>query len=536
MGMLFYYLGINQQISILGFYSIGTDMQYLPVNLNLEQQPVLMLGGGTVASRKIKALLKVHAQITCVALGFSDQIQDMAATGQIKTVIQDLTDIRVLDQYLPTRLIVSATDVASINLAAYHYAQQHHVWINTVDQQDMCDFITPAVVDRSPVLVSISSSGTAPVLARMIKQKIEYLLPQDLGFWAKTAGKLRKQIKQRIPEFNHRRRFWERFFQWSHRSRQVLPEDFSALDEQQSDAIINEVNTTEGMVSLVGAGPGNPELLTLKAVKVLQTADVVLHDHLISAEIMDMIRKDADLIDVGKQAGNHKTKQQRINELLVSEANKGLHVCRLKGGDSFVFGRGGEEVQCLDEHGIRYEIVPGITAAVGCAAYAGIPLTHRDHAQSLAFMTAHCSHSRDNIDWQFYAKENQTLTVYMGLMQAEHLVSKLVEHGKSPQEPVAVIENGTRTTQRTVTGRLHQLPAMIAEHQIKSPALIVIGAVAQYASQLDWYKPHTAHPESGQTDWIQVPKWQAQPWKKTATARNEKMNNNATQTPYSKSA
>ncbi len=478
-------------------------MKYLPINVNLADQPVLVLGGGAIAYRKIKALLKVKAAITCVALRFSDEVHELAQNNQIRTVHHDLNDIDFLDRYQAIRLIVSATDQPAINELVYRYAHSRNIWVNTVDQQELCDFITPAIVDRSPVVVAISTEGTAPVLARIIKQKIEYLLPLNLGFWAEAAGKLRHKIKKRIPLFNNRKRFWERFFQWSHRSQQVATEQYDILNDTQTEQIIAQVNATKGLVSLVGAGPGNPDLLTLKAVKVLQTADVVLHDHLISAEIMEMIRKDAELIDVGKQAGNHKTKQERINQLLIEEARKGHHVCRLKGGDSFVFGRGGEEIQALKKQQIAFEIVPGITAAVGCAAYAGIPLTHRDHAQSLALMTAHCSDSRDNIDWQFYAKENQTLAVYMGLIKAEHLVSELVQHGKSPQEHVAIIENGTRDSQRTITGRLDQLPAMIVNHQVKSPALIVVGAVAQYANQLDWFKPTIIHRKTS-ADWLNV--------------------------------
>jgi len=343
-------------------------------------------------------------------------------------------------------------------------------------------------------VVAISTEGASPVLARMIKQKIEFLLPKNLGKLASLARSLRHKIKQRIPSFNNRRRFWERFFAWKHAGFKLFNQSYQTPDDPTIDRLIESANHTIGKVSLVGAGPGDPELLTLKAIKVLQSADVVLHDHLISAEIMVMIRKDADLIDVGKQAGKHLTKQQAINRLLIQHASQGLHVCRLKGGDPFVFGRGGEEIQALKEHEIAFEIVPGITAAVGCAAYAGVPLTHRDHAQGLAFITAHCSDSQDTIDWQFYAKNQQTLAVYMGLIKAEHLVTQLIRHGKDPAVPVAIIENGTRPEQRTITGQLQHLTAMIDDHDIKSPALIIIGEVAAYAQQLDWFKPHVPHP------------------------------------------
>jgi len=471
-------------------------MKYLPINIKLHNKQVLVLGAGSVAQRKIKTMVAVGAKVTCIALNFGEAVTTMSEQQIVQIIEHDLNDLSVFEQFDCIDLIISATDNESINQSVHKYAQSKNIWVNTVDQQDLCDFITPAVVDRSPIVVSISSEGSAPVLARIIKQKIEYLLPLNIGYLANIAQKLRKKIKQAIPEFNNRRRFWDRFFQWSHQSQSILKNKFQTTNKKQINEIIASVNETQGKVFLVGAGPGNPDLLTLKAIKVLQTTDVVLHDQLISPEIMNMIRKDADLIDVGKQAGSHKTKQENINKLLIQHANDGLQVCRLKGGDSFVFGRGGEEVLALAEHNIEFEIVPGITAAVGCAAYAGIPLTHRDHAQSLAFMTAHCSDSVDNIDWKFYAKKNQTLAVYMGLIKAEHLVNQLIKNGKSPTEHVAIVENGTRESQRTVTGKLHQLPDMIYANQIQSPALIVIGSVTKYAKQLDWFIPHKTYKDS----------------------------------------
>ncbi len=474
--MLFCYFGILKSIGNIPqqlneFRAIC--MEYLPINIKLKNKPVVILGGGSVALRKINSLLKVDADIICVALIFTAEIKQLATNNQIKMFSFDLSDISVLNQFNKISLIISATGDERISKSAYQYAHHRQILINTVDQRELCDFITPAVVDRSPVVVAISSEGSAPVLTRIIKQKIEYLLPPNLGYLATIASKLRTKIKQAIPEFNNRRRFWEQFFQWSHQSLAVLKDQFKNPDKLQIKQIIATVNKTQGKVSLVGAGPGNPDLLTLKAIKILQTADVVLHDQLISAEIIDMIRKDAELIDVGKQAGSHKTKQHNINQLLIQHAQQGLHVCRLKGGDSFVFGRGGEEVLALNEHNIEFEIVPGITAAVGCAAYAGIPLTHRDHAQSLAFITAHCSNSVDSIDWQFYAKNNQTLAVYMGLIKVEHLVEQLIQHGKPADESVAIIENGTRESMRTLTGKLKQLPDMIKQHHVHTTIRLV---------------------------------------------------------------
>jgi uroporphyrin-III C-methyltransferase/precorrin-2 dehydrogenase/sirohydrochlorin ferrochelatase len=468
-------------------------MKHLPINIKLDSQAVWVLGGGPIALRKIQPLLSTGAVVYCVSRSFHSDIRTLTQDQSISLIQHDLQDLSILDQLPTPRLVVSATDDPIINRQVHQYAQSLHLLINTVDDQPLCDFITPAIVDRSPVVVAISTEGASPVLARMIKQKISYLLPDNLGQVASHARSLRDTVKQKITDFNARRRFWERFFAWSHSGFKLFRKAYQQPDKTSVERLIREVNDARGLVSLVGAGPGDPDLLTLKALKVLQTADVVLHDHLISGEIMALIRKDATLINVGKQAGKHLTKQQAINQLLAKHAKRGLHVCRLKGGDPFVFGRGGEEIQSLREQAIDFEIVPGITAAIGCAAYAGIPLTHRDHAQGLAFITAHCSDSRDTIDWQFYAKNQQTLAVYMGLIKADHLVSQLIRHGKDPDIPVAIVENGTRKQQRTITGQLHQLAAMIDDHEIRSPALIIIGEVAAYAQQLDWFSPHLAH-------------------------------------------
>lgn len=480
----------------MGFWLTVLLMRYFPVNLDLKDRPVLVLGAGSTALRKINKLLSVGAKITCLALEFHPEIEQLKNQQLIETAVVDLQENFDLDHYINVRIIISATGVASIDAQVHAFAQQHKLWVNTVDNQALCDFISPAIVDRSPVVVSISTEGSAPVLARIIKQKIEYLLPRKLGQLAKRAASLRKRIKAAIPEFNHRKNFWTRYFKWSHHNSHIEVDKVLAHQNENIDHLIHETINQGGQVALVGAGPGNPDLLTLGAIKALQTADVVLHDQLISAEIMGLIRTDAELIDVGKKAGNHKTKQQHINDLMIQLARKNLKVCRLKGGDSFVFGRGGEEALALKAAGIAFEIIPGITAALGCAAYAGIPLTHRDHAQSLALMTAHCSDSRDAIDWQFYDKDNQTLAVYMGLIQAKHLTESLIAHGKSPQEPVAIIENGSLNKQRTITGELLQLPEMIDAHAVESPALIVIGQVAQYATQLDWFKAHIEHQEN----------------------------------------
>ncbi|WP_179952313.1 siroheme synthase CysG [Marinicella rhabdoformis] len=466
-------------------------MNYLPINIKLKNKTVWVFGAGEVATRKISALIKVKARIHCFAKDFNDAISTWEAAGKLSTHQMDLEDIDISNLGKKPQLMVSATGNPIVSKQAYEFAEQHNILLNTVDEPDLCNYLTPAIVDRSPLLIAISTEGSSPVLARLLKQKIEKLLPFGLQKIVKQAKSLRPLIKKKIKQSQARRAFWEQYF--DHDNQLILDEtQFEENSTQAVNQLIRHNQTTKGKVYLVGAGPGNPELLTIKALQVMQKADVVLHDQLIPQPIIDLIRKDAQMIDVGKSAGNHKTKQANINQLLVEWANKGLRVCRLKGGDPFVFGRGGEEIQTLNEHGIDFEIVPGITAAIGCAAYSGIPLTHRDHAQSVTFLTGHCQSSQDTIDWQFYAKDKQTLVVYMGLIKSPVLQERLITHGKNPEEPIAIIENGTAENQRVVTGQLSHLSELIQEHDVQSPALIVIGEVAQYAEQFNWYNKNEA--------------------------------------------
>ncbi len=467
-------------------------MNYLPINIKLKNKPVWVIGGGAVATRKIMSLLKVGAKIHCMATDFEEGLHDLAAQGKISLYLKHIESFSL--DLLPEQplLIVSATGNRKLGKQIHEVAESNRILLNTVDDPELCNYLTPAIVDRSPLLITISTEGAAPVLARLLKQKIEKLVPFGLQKIVQQAKALRPYIKKKIKQSQARRAFWEEYF--DHDNQLILDKtQFKENPQAAVNQMINHNQTRTGRVYLVGAGPGNPDLLTIKALQVMQKADVVLHDHLISPEIMALVRKDAHLIDVGKKAGDHKTKQERINELLVHWAQKGHQVCRLKGGDPFVFGRGGEEIQELAAAGIGYEIVPGITAAIGCAAYSGIPLTHRDHAQSVTFLTGHCKNNKDEIDWAFYAKEKQTLVVYMGLIQSPHLQQQLLKHGKNPKEPIAIIENGTSANQRVIQGTLDQLPQLIEQEQVQSPALLVIGEVAQYAQSLAWYNQNNNH-------------------------------------------
>ena len=462
-------------------------MEYLPINIKLNQRRCLVLGGGAVAFRKIQMLLKAGAEVTCIALAFESAVKRLSDADKIHTIAMDvreyLTDQRIIESFL----IISATGDRVLGEYVFRQAQRLGTWINTVDEKDLCQYITPAIVDRDPIIVAISSSGQAPVLARRIRERIEKVLPAQLGLLAKKAGALRNLVKQRFPSFMSRRTFWERFFNHSISddivAQRPVPDDTTLIEQ------IAEGDDATGEVFLIGAGPGDPELLTIKALRLLQQADVVLHDQLVSPEVLELVRRDAELISVGKSAGNHSVQQENINTLLVKHAQAGQRVCRLKGGDPFVFGRGGEELEVLIQENIRYQIVPGITAAVGCSAYAGIPLTHREHARNVLFITAHCKNSIDTLDWRSLAREKQTIAVYMGLLKSDVLSSNLMRYGKSPQTPLAIVENGTRAKQRVIQGTLGQLSELVAEHNIQSPAMIFIGEVAALSERLKWFKP-----------------------------------------------
>lgn len=464
-------------------------MEYLPINIDIKNKNVLVIGAGEVAARKIKMLLKAKAKITCLSLQFSDEIKQLANKHPIELKQVDLE--AAAEQYLAAeylksfQLVISATDNGFIAKRVFRLGQEHHILVNTVDQRDLCNYITPAMVDRSPVMIAISSSGSAPVLARNIREKIETLIPHNLGELAAKADSMRDSVIQRFSSFSLRKRFWEKFFKSSYATdvlnRQTLPDEESIINN------ISKITSQNGSVALVGAGPGDPELLTIKALRHIQEADVVFHDRLISEEILNLVRKDAELISVGKQQGNHSVPQDQINELLIKHAQMGHQVVRLKGGDPFVFGRGGEELQALKKNGVPFSIVPGITAAIGCSAYAGIPLTHRDHAQNVLFITAHCKNSIDTLDWPSLAREQQTLAVYMGLMKSEQLSSQLIGHGKSPETPIAIIENGTTNKQRVIRSQLNHLATSIKNNAIKSPALIIIGEVAALNDDLAWF-------------------------------------------------
>lgn len=455
-------------------------MEYFPITVRLQDQQCIIVGGGEIAHRKLKSLLKAGAKVSLVALDFSSDVRALAEQHQLPLHQQAFNE-EFLDK---AYLVVAATDNRELNQRVSQAARERRVWVNVVDDLDLSTFIMPAIIDRSPLLVAVSTGGVSPVLARKIREKIEWLLPTNLGQLLTTLKAYRPRIKKKFPDLKSKRNFSEWYIEQAIVDPTVIKSDFN--ENLETYQTIN-AGEQKGKVYLVGAGPGDAELLTVKALKVLQKADIVLHDALVSEQILEQVRRDATLVDVGKRAKKHSVTQGETNQLLVKYAQQGLTVVRLKGGDPFIFGRGGEELEVLVDAGIDYEVVPGITAASGCASYAGIPLTHREHSQTVMFITAHCENSVDKLNWKSLAREQQTVVVYMGLLRNEVLVENLVQHGRKGTTPIAVIENGTLPQQRVITGTLQQLPELVTQHQIISPALIVIGEVAALAKKLAWF-------------------------------------------------
>jgi uroporphyrin-III C-methyltransferase/precorrin-2 dehydrogenase/sirohydrochlorin ferrochelatase len=464
-------------------------MDYFPIFIRLAGQPVLVVGGGEVAARKIALLLRASAQVTVVAPALSASLAEKVAAGTIVHVAAEFHP----DQLHGKRLAIAATNKPAVNAWVAHHAERLNVPINVVDDRELSRFIVPAIVDRTPVVVAVGSSGDAPVLTRRLRERLESFVPQRLGVLAKLAGRLRPLVKAKLDNAGARRRFWEKFIDGSIAADVLAgreqPESAS-LERRINESLTKAGRDTRGEVVLVGAGPGDPGLLTLRALRALQNADVVLYDRLVSAEVLDLSRRDAQRIYVGKAAGKAHLSQEEINDLLVALANQGKRVCRLKGGDPFIFGRGGEELEALAAAGVRFEVVPGVTAAAGCAAYAGIPLTHRDHAQALTFVTGHCKGETAHvahIDWELVSRPNQTTVFYMGLGHLDTIVAQLRAHGVPASRAAAVVEQGTNAGQRVITGTLDDLASRVRQAGVASPALLIVGEVARLHETLRWF-------------------------------------------------
>lgn len=465
-------------------------MDYLPVFMNVRNQRCVLVGAGEVASRKAALLARAGAYIVVIAPEIREEVSTIITThgGEIHRRVFADTDI---DNAV---LVIAATDNDAVNQHVSALARSRQMPVNVVDQTELCSFIVPAIVDRSPVVVAISTGGSSPVLTRQIKENIEILLPSALGRLAGLLGELRGRVKRSVKGFSARTRFWEQLLSGpmpdmvlNGREQEAMGLFERALEQQT--LTFEQGIAVQGEVYLVGAGPGDPDLLTLKALRLMYAADVVLYDRLVSDEIMSKVRPDAERIFVGKEARHHPVPQEEINELLVRLAQQGRKVLRLKGGDPFIFGRGGEEIDRLAAAGIPFQVVPGITAASGCACYAGIPLTHRDFSQSVRFVTGHMKNDLPDLDWPMLVKEDQTLVIYMGLITLSVICEQLQKFGMNADMPVAVVEQGTTPRQRVVTGSVATITDIISKADIKAPAIIIIGKVVRLHKQLSWFNP-----------------------------------------------
>ena len=458
-------------------------MEFLPLFHKLAGSKVLVVGGGEIALRKSRLLADAGARLRVVAPAIEAQLSELlsASGGEAFERGYEQSD---LDD---CRLVIAATDDVALNAQVSADAQRRCVPVNVVDAPALCTVIFPAIVDRSPLVVAVSSGGDAPVLARLIRAKLETWIPSTYGELAKLASKFRDQIKQKYPQVNQRRAFWEEVFQGPIADRQLAGQGDEAA--RLLEARVNGAPPhAPGEVYLVGAGPGDPDLLTFKALRLMQQADVVLYDRLVAPAILDLCRRDAERIYVGKRRADHAVPQDQINQQLVKLAKEGKRVVRLKGGDPFIFGRGGEEIEELAANGVPFQVVPGITAASGCAAYAGIPLTHRDYAQSVRFITGHLKDGSSDLPWHDLVAPAQTLVFYMGLVGLPMICQGLIAHGRSAETPAALIQQGTTVNQRVFTGTLGNLPALVAEHEVHAPTLVIVGEVVLLRDKLAWFE------------------------------------------------
>ena len=453
-------------------------MRYFPTFFDLRDKPCLVVGGGEAALCKIRLLLKAGAQIRAVAPKAHPEIEDLAAQGAIEIQSSGFVAGDLRGQTLA--IVASGDDALDARVAGA--ARSAGVPVNVVDRPHLSSFTVPALIDRDPVVVAVSTGGTAPVLGRKLRAQIEALLPARLGHLAELAERFRDAVKATRPGAAARRAFWESFFESPAAEDALAGRDAAARDKALT--LVNRAprdTGTLGSVAIVGAGPGDPDLLTLRAAEHLQRADVIVYDKLVGPEVLDRARRDAERIYVGKSRGHHAKTQDQINALLLRLSRAGKRVVRLKGGDPFVFGRGGEELEFLRRRGVAVQVVPGITAAVACGAAAGIPLTHRGDAAAVTFVTGHGKDGEPDLDWQALASARHTLVVYMGVATAPRTAARLIEHGLPASTPIAVIENGTRPDERVLTGRLDELARVIRDQAVSGPAVIVIGEVARRA-------------------------------------------------------
>ena len=463
-------------------------MEYLPVFLAVQKKPCLVVGGGEVAARKTDMLRRAGADVTVVSPELVPALTDLHKRGEIRHVASRFS-AELLDG---KTVVIAATDDEAVNRQVAEAAAMRNIPVNVVDRPALCTFVFPSIIDRSPIVVAISSAGASPVLARHLRAKLETIIPASYGKVAELARHFRNKVKEKFRTTDDRRRFWEKVlegpiaeFIYTGREKQAEIELQKVLDSETGEP-------GQGEVYLVGGGPGDPDLLTFRALRLMQQADVVVYDRLVSKEVLELVRRDAEKIYVGKERDNHAVPQEGINDMLVRLAKEGKRVLRLKGGDPFIFGRGGEEIETLAAEGIPFQVVPGITAAAGCASYSGIPLTHRDYSQSVVFVTGHLKDGTVDLNWKALSQPNQTIVFYMGLHGIPDICKGLTGHGLPATTPVALVQQGTTLNQRVYIGTLDTLPDLVQRENIKPPTLIIVGEVVRLHDKLSWFNPQAS--------------------------------------------
>lgn len=458
-------------------------MDFLPIFLNVRDRDCLVVGGGAIATRKVALLRQAGARVTVVAPTLSVTLQQQAAAGEVTACVRPFT---TSDLNQPV-LVIAATDSEAVNREVAALAESRRLPCNVVDNPELGSYVAPAIIDRAPIQIAVSTGGASPVLARLLRARLESAIPAAYGELAALVNRFRDAVKARFADLNARRHFWERMLQ-GRVAELMFAGKPAAAEAELEQAIVAGGPQQVGEVYLVGGGPGDPDLLTFRALRLMQQADVVVHDRLISPQVLDLCRRDAERIYVGKERDNHAVPQDQINQLLVDLAQQGKRVCRLKGGDPFIFGRGGEEIETLAAQGVDFQVVPGITAALGSASYAGIPLTHRDYSQSVSFVTGHLKDGTTNLNWQALAQPNHTVVFYMGLKGLPIICQQLQMHGLPATTPVALVQQATTPMQRVLTGTLATMTEVVAETEVRPPTLIIVGEVVQLHDTLGWFR------------------------------------------------
>lgn len=460
-------------------------MDFLPIFMNVKGQRCLVIGGGKVASRKVFMLLRAGAAVSVVSPELCQDLTIRKDGGEITHIDRSFED-NDLDG---SKVIIAATDNNMVNVHVSELAKSKGIPVNVVDAPDLCSFIVPSIIDRNPVQIAISTGGASPVLARLLRSRLETIIPAAYGRLATLVESFREQVKTKFSNTDEIRTFWEGILEGPVADTLIAGKDKVARELLETAVENAEAPAERGEVYLVGAGPGDPDLLTFRALRLMQQADVVVYDRLVSQGVMDLVRRDAEMIYAGKERNKHTLPQESINALLVRLAKEGKKVLRLKGGDPFIFGRGGEEIETLTEENVSFQVVPGITAAAGCSSYAGIPLTHRDYVQSCMFVTGHLKDGTTDLNWDAVAQPNQTVVFYMGLQTVKELCGELIKHGLSSTTPAALVEKGTTQEQKVHIGDLTTLHEIVERNNVKAPTLIIVGEVVTLHDKLNWFVP-----------------------------------------------